>query len=109
MKEITKEKISLPPCDIHKSKVVVQVMQSTSIKFTKFSMVLVTNAGNISLTNWCQDGKTTFRATPTVSTMHLQLLKNNDDFLLCKVLDLPRMLVEKGHAYGKVLQNQKYL
>ncbi len=50
-----------------------------------------------------------FGATPTVSTMHLQLLKDNDDFLLCKVLDLPRMLVEKGHAYGKVLQNQKYL
>jgi hypothetical protein len=60
MKEITKAKVSLPPRDIHKSIVVVQVMQLANIKFTKFSMVLVTKACNTSLINWCLDGKTTF-------------------------------------------------
>jgi hypothetical protein len=48
-------------------------------------------------------------ATPTASTTHLQLLKEGDDFLLCKVLDLPRMPVENCHSYGKVLYNQKHL
>ncbi len=60
MKEITKAKVSLMPHDIHKSKVVMQVMQSANIEFTKFSMVLVTKVGNTSLANRCLDGKTTF-------------------------------------------------
>ncbi len=98
MKEITRAKVSLPLHDIHKSKFVVQVMQLTSIKFTKFSMVLVTKASNTSLTNWCIDGKqpSHIATTPIASTMHFQLLKDNNDFLLCKVLDLPRMPIEKG-------------
>jgi hypothetical protein len=30
-------------------------------------------------------------ATPVASTTHLQLLKKGDDFLLCKMLYLPKM------------------
>jgi hypothetical protein len=30
-------------------------------------------------------------ATPIASTTHLQLLKKDDDFLLCKMLYLPKM------------------
>jgi hypothetical protein len=48
-------------------------------------------------------------ATPIASTMHLQLLKEDDEFLLCKVLDLPKMPVENGHSYCKVLHNQKWM
>jgi len=74
-------------------------------------MVLVTKASNISLINWCLDGKQPSHivSTPIASTMHFQLLKKGNDFLLYKMLDLPRMPIEKGHSYGKVLQNQKKL
>jgi hypothetical protein len=111
MTEITRAKISLSPCDIHKSKAAMQVMQSINTRFTKFPMVLVTKAGNISLINWCLDGKQPSHivSTPIASTMHFQLLKEGNDFLLYKMLDLPRMPTEKGHFYGKVLQNQKNL
>jgi hypothetical protein len=70
---------------------------------------LVTKANNISLINWCLDRKQPSHivSTPIISTMHFQLLKEGNDFLLYKVLDLPRMPIEKGHSYGKVLQNQK--
>jgi hypothetical protein len=84
-------------------------MQSASTNFTKFPMVLVTKAGNISLINWCLDQPSHIDSTPIASTMHFQLLKEGNDFLLYKVLDLPRMPIEKGHSYGKVLQNQKKL
>jgi hypothetical protein len=48
-------------------------------------------------------------ATPIASTTRLQLLKEGNDFLLCKVLDLPKMPVDNGHSYGMVLHNQKWM
>jgi len=83
-------------------------MQLANIGFTKISMVLVTKAINTSLINWCLDGKTTFPHRRNTNRFnHASSIV--DDFLLCKVLNLPRMPIEKGHSYGKVLQNQKKL
>ncbi len=61
--------------------------------------------------NWCLNGKqpSHIASTPIASTMHFQLLKHGNDFLLYKVLDFPRMPIENGHSYGKILQNQKKL